>query len=323
MTLMQRAKHRAKEHATRRTTRFLPAGAVVLAVVLGTLLLQQGATANQQQALLAAAPVELVLPVAPVELGQWCQDRRAQGTNGLSTRARNWLNDCVAVFGVNPTASPSSSAPSSPTASPTTPAPTQPPVTTPPPSTPSPTATATKSPSPTATATTTPPGPAPRTIRAYITGYSWFDNTPPGSAAIATPVLHRTAGGVGTYADPTTIAVGHSITGSRDVLDWAAGTRFYIPNLRRYFIVEDACGDGSNPQGGPCHTGYPAGASTWLDLWVGGQGGSNAAADRCMGAITKVSTVVVDPPAGYPVVAGDVYSSAGCTQQYGDQVPAA
>ncbi len=159
-----------------------------------------------------------------------------------------------------------------------------------------------------------------RTIKAYITGYSWWDNTPPGSADIASPVLHQTAGGSGTYTDPTTVAVGHSITNGRDTLDWPAGTRFYIPNLRRYFIVEDACGDGSHPQTGPCHTGYPVGASTWLDVWVGGRTGNTQAADRCMDAITRVSTVVVDPPAGLATVAGDVYSGAGCTQQFGDQI---
>lgn len=155
-------------------------------------------------------------------------------------------------------------------------------------------------------------------IQAYTTAYSWFDNTPAGSSSISNPVLHQTAGGTGTYADPITVAVGHSITGGRDVLDWPAGTRFYIPNLRRYFIVEDTCGDGGTPQNGPCHTGYPASASTWLDLWAGGQGGTSSGADKCMNAVTRVTTVVVDPASTYPVVAGDVYGAAGCTQQFGD-----
>jgi hypothetical protein len=134
-------------------------------------------------------------------------------------------------------------------------------------------------------------------------------------------VLHQVAAGSGTYADPTTVAVGHSLINGRDVLDWPAGTRFYIPNLRRYFIVEDTCGDGGTPQNGPCHTGYPSGASTWLDLWVGGQGGSSSGANACMDAITRVSTVVVNPAASYPVVSGDIYGPAGCTQQFGDSLP--
>src|SRR5215216_6526313 len=56
--------------------------------------------------------------------------------------------------------------------------------------------------------------------RAYLTGYTWWDNTPAGSAAIAHPVLHATAGGVGTYADP--ITVGYTSAGP----DIPYGTRF-------------------------------------------------------------------------------------------------
>jgi hypothetical protein len=134
--------------------------------------------------------------------------------------------------------------------------------------------------------------------------------------------LHRSAGGTGSYPDPITVAVGHSLATGRDVLDWPAGTRFYLPNLRRYLIVEDTCGDGAQPESGPCHTGYPAGATTWLDVWTGGKGGTSAGADECMDAITHVSTVVVAPAAGYPVASGDIYNPAGCARQYGDTVPA-
>ena len=86
-----------------------------------------------------------------------------------------------------------------------------------------------------------------------MTGYDYWDNTPPGSPVISNPVIHQVAGGTGTWQDPTTVAVGHSIINGQDILDWAAGTRFYIPNLRRYFIVEDTCGDGPDPQDEPCH----------------------------------------------------------------------
>lgn len=67
-------------------------------------------------------PVELAVPaLAPDQLGQWCVDRRAQGMAGLSTRARNWLTDCIAVFGagLTPGGSPSASPSGSPTAQPT------------------------------------------------------------------------------------------------------------------------------------------------------------------------------------------------------------
>jgi hypothetical protein len=98
-------------------------------------------------------------------------------------------------------------------------------------------------------------------IQAYTTGYDYWDNTPAGSAIISDPILHKRAGGTGTYADPITLAVGHSIIGGKDILDYPAGTKFYIPNLRRYFIVEDTCGDGPSPQTEECHIGFPAGTS--------------------------------------------------------------
>jgi hypothetical protein len=178
--------------------------------------------------------------------------------------------------------------------------------------------------SPTTPTTTTSRAAASGTaIRAYITGYSYFDNTPPGSAAVSNPVLHKQAGGTGAYADPITVAVGHVITGGKDVLDWKAGTRFYVPNIRRYLIVEDTCGDGPTPQDGPCHTGYPRSASTWLDVWAGGEGGSRSGANSCLNQITGVWDVIVNPSASYAVTPGSVYSSGGCTQQYGNELVSA
>lgn len=144
------------------------------------------------------------------------------------------------------------------------------------------------------------------TLKAYVTGYSWWDNTPPGSADISNPVIHKKAGGVGTYANPTTVAVGHSIISGKDILDWPAGTRFYIPALKRYFIVEDTCGDGRKPQNGPCHVGFPKSATTWLDVWVGGKNSTRAKSDACMNNMTKVYTVVKDPRPGRQVTAGDI-----------------
>jgi hypothetical protein len=167
-------------------------------------------------------------------------------------------------------------------------------------------------------------------IRAFITGYSYFDNTPPGSAILSHPARHTTAGGQGTYEDPITVAVGHVREGDDDILDWPAGTLFYVPNLRRYLVVEDTCGDGEQPQDGPCHTGYPPEASTWLDVWIGGEGGSPAGAERCMREFTGVWDVVVDPEPDFAVDPGEVYApgsdaegsvaSTGCAAQYGDDL---
>jgi hypothetical protein len=158
---------------------------------------------------------------------------------------------------------------------------------------------------------------------AYTTGYGYWDNTPAGSAAVSHPVLHRTAGGTGTWADPVTVAVGHSITGGVDTLDYPAGTRLYVPNLQKYLIVEDTCGDGDTPQNGPCHTGAPAGTSVWLDVWIGGSSGTQAAADACGSALTDANgaahTVIVNPSVRtYKVTPGDVLSGGACHANYGN-----
>lgn len=147
-------------------------------------------------------------------------------------------------------------------------------------------------------------------LQAYTTGYGWPDNTPKGSADISNPILHSKAGGTGTYSDPITLAVGHAINGGKDTLDYAAGTRFYVPNLRKYFIVEDTCGDGNSPQNGPCHTGYQG--HIWLDLWVGGNSSNQAATLACEDNITEIHTVIENPASNYATVSGDVAST--CTQ---------
>lgn len=154
--------------------------------------------------------------------------------------------------------------------------------------------------------------------QSFVTGYSWYDNTPPSSATVCCPVRHQEASGVGTYADPITMAVGHTIVDGQSILDFPAGTRFYIPNLRRYFIVEDTCGDGPTPQSGPCHTGYPSDAQNWLDVWIDGRNGTVASTDACTDAFTGVHLAIKDPEPDYAVVSGPIYGPTGCTAQYGD-----
>ena len=166
--------------------------------------------------------------------------------------------------------------------------------------------------------------PAERVIRtAYTTGYTFFDNTPPGRA-ISHPIRHRRAGGKGTFRNPITIAVGHTIRGGRDILDYRAGTKMYLPHLRRYFIVEDTCGDGPRPQHGPCHDldSAPGRATTWVDVWVGGKRGDDRrAVQKCASKITdgdgrNVHRVVVHPRRGYPVVRGPLFRDGKCTKLY-------
>lgn len=158
---------------------------------------------------------------------------------------------------------------------------------------------------------------------AYTTGYTWFDNTPAGSALISNPVLHRFAGGTGTFDDPITVAVGHSLATGADVLDYPAGTRFYLPHVRRYFIVEDTCGDGPAPQNGACHSvaTAPRGATTWLDVYIGGgSGDSRSAVQACAGKITdadqQLHPVLIHPDPDYLVVTGPLFQHGHCTALY-------
>jgi hypothetical protein len=163
---------------------------------------------------------------------------------------------------------------------------------------------------------------APVTITtAYTTGYTWFDNSPPG-ADICCGVIHAKAGGTGTYADPITIAAGLV---SGNVLDYPAGTRFYMPDVRRYFIVEDSCGS----VGSGCHvlTAAPPGATTWLDRWVGGTASdSQSAVQGCANYLTDedgaspLHTLIENPPAGLAVVPGPLFQNGHCTAVYGNGV---
>lgn len=144
---------------------------------------------------------------------------------------------------------------------------------------------------------------------AYVTGYSYWDNTPPGSAAIARPVIHQRAGGKGTYSDPITIAVGYRLVGGRAQLDFPAGTRFYLPHLQRYAIVEDICGDGANPEATGCargNGGYP-----WLDIYVDGSRVGADAANSCMYQLTGFHDIIINPRKGYQVTAGPI-AEQGC-----------
>lgn len=157
------------------------------------------------------------------------------------------------------------------------------------------------------------------TMKAYVTGYGYWDNTPAGSSAISNPVLHKVAGGVGTYSNPITVAVGHSLVNGKDILDVPQGNRFYVPNEQRYFIVEDTCGDGPRPQNGPCHSLAQAdpGAQIWIDIWVGGAGGTQVTSDACESKLTGIHTIVKNPPSNYKVTPGSI-SGATCSAGFGE-----
>jgi LysM repeat protein len=131
--------------------------------------------------------------------------------------------------------------------------------------------------------------------RIWLTGYSYQDNTPAGSATVSHPILHKDAGGTGTFTDPITVAVpgqGHGI--------WTAGSKFYLPTVKRYVIVEDTGASAA-----------PAGQDGHLDMWIGGQGGTKSATDNCMDKITGTNVpATFNPPPNLPVIDGPVWDQA-------------
>ena len=154
----------------------------------------------------------------------------------------------------------------------------------------------------------------------YTTGYANADNTPAGSNATNLGGHSGVTGGNGSYASPTTVAVGGSIIGGKEVDDFPYGTIFYVPNLRKYFVATDFCGDGNSPQNQPCHSlaQAPKGATLWIDLFVGG---GSANEGNCESAMTGLNTVVENPPANLAVVTGDICTPSQVVQtQYGNAI---
>ena len=138
---------------------------------------------------------------------------------------------------------------------------------------------------------------SPGQLSIWLTGYSWQDNTPPGSSIVGEPVLHKEAGGQGTFADPITVAV----PGHQGDMDWKPGTKFYLPTVQRYVIVEDS---GAAKQ--------PAGTDTHLDMWIDGQDGTKQATDSCENEFTGKVPAQVNPPDNLPVLAGPIYNNQKC-----------
>jgi hypothetical protein len=106
----------------------------------------------------------------------------------------------------------------------------------------------------------------PTNVKATITFYGWPDNTPPGNQ-IAHPIIHKGAGGDGTYCNPTTFATEHS--NNKQI---PYGIKIYVPFLKQYFIREDLCTASGPPTGSGSNGCY----GLWFDLWVGGTAKSKA-----------------------------------------------
>lgn len=174
-----------------------------------------------------------------------------------------------------------SSAPT-PTVAPTEPAPTS--------------VTATAEPGPTVPSVTvepaptgTTPPPSLDTRQVEITWYGSWDNDPKGSTAIDRPVLHQTAGGTGTWADPLTFA---SPAGNGA---YAYGTRIYVPSVEKYFLREDSCETSWTAPDG-------CGAVSHVDLYIGNPSGTKDVL-KCEDQLTPDGNapIIVEPPAGLAV----------------------
>lgn len=128
------------------------------------------------------------------------------------------------------------------------------------------------------------PTPTPSLV-VVMTFYGFIDNDPPGKE-IAFPqshfpnTLHRSAGGVGSFSDPITIAV------KKD--RFLPGTKMYIPILKKYGIVEDICAN--------C-------ATNQIDVWMNSDDNNKTALINCERKLTKASTgIELTPLSTRPVL---------------------
>jgi len=127
------------------------------------------------------------------------------------------------------------------------------------------------------------------TRKVEITFFGAWDNAPHNSTAIEHPVLHKTAGGVGSFKDPLTFA---SPEGKGQ---YPFGTRIYVPIVKRYFIREDSCAKSWTAPDG-------CGAVSHVDLYMGNPSTTKAVL-KCESRLTPdgKSAIVVNPPDGLVV----------------------
>ena len=122
------------------------------------------------------------------------------------------------------------------------------------------------------------------TMIVMLTLYGFTDNSPYNSAVIAKPVVHEIATeDVGDYEHPITMASSSH---------FAFGTKFYIPRLQKYAVIEDRCG--------ACERDTKTG-KVRLDLFVGPSSLpiDRVALRKCQFALTSnQEPVIINPDAG-------------------------
>ncbi len=141
----------------------------------------------------------------------------------------------------------------------------------------------------------------PTNVQATITFYGWPDNSPPGKK-IAHPIIHRRAGGDGSYCNPTTFATERS---NNKRIPY--GIKIYVPFIKQYFIREDDCAASGPPTGSGSNGCY----KLWFDLWIGGNAKSKTrAVIKCERMLTPNDQVkvILYPRSGLPVAyPGPIY----------------
>ena len=127
---------------------------------------------------------------------------------------------------------------------------------------------------------------APKNVTAHTTFYGSRDNCPPGGD-IAHPVIHKLAGGNGTYDNPITFA--------GDTVATPAGTKIYYFLRQKYFIMEDDCEE--------CQHDWKTKKEYHFDMWIGPDTltkGPNLVA--CEDALTRSGeTIEINPSPLYKV----------------------
>jgi len=139
---------------------------------------------------------------------------------------------------------------------------------------------------------------AERNVTSTVTFYGARDNCPPGGD-IAHPILHKLAGGTGTYADPITYA---GASASIPV-----GSRIYIPRVKKYFIMEDDCEE--------CISDWSKHKKYHVDCWMGPDTLSDSTLVACENQMTMDSDhVIVDATDGYQVNPTPLYANGKCIE---------
>ena len=152
-----------------------------------------------------------------------------------------------------------------------------------------------------------------KSITTTVTWYGYNDNSGAtenqhGSADIAYPksdgypTLHNEAHeGSGTYTDPVTFAAPN-----KDLkTSFPIGSVIYVPLVKKYFIMEDECGD-DDPQG--CQNG-----ANHADLWMGpAQAVDGTKLDNCESKATPDAPVkvIINPSSTLTVTTTMMYTSS-------------